>query len=437
MTSSLTATKEDGGMSLLRIWAGAWHWLVGPSRDRYRYGPVIAPVIEEPLSDLAGKTADPPPFASRLANRAETARIMEAFDAAHPVRQRKNLHGRDDKLEALFDAVLFGHQHAVIHGARGSGKTSLAQVFGDYADQQGAVVVYAACEATTSFAELVRPYLGFIPDSAVPLKNRVAFDRDLAAMAGEFGARAVVDLFSYLSVDRQIILIFDEFDRVESAVVADQVATLIKLLSDARAPVQILVVGIGRTLDDLIRAHPSLRRHLVPIPIGRISHGDMLALIETGAARAGMTFDAECRAFAASISCGSPYHLQLFCYVAAIEATRLGTRHVDMAIMQAGMTRAFDTWAMVNGPDAALFEEIEDVPPAMREQLERGAREAAVSDCLYADAEMQALLGPALLADERHPGRFHFRDGAAPQFLLTILAIKRETQAADQTRGVG
>lgn len=430
MSSSLASTKGDG-KALLRLWNSVWQWLVAAPDDQPHYGPVIRPVEPDRAAIPVRDGTAAVPFGGRLASRNETVRIMDAFDSAHPVRQRKNLHGRDDKLEALFDAVLFSRQHAVIHGARGSGKTSLAQVFGDYADQQGAVVIYAACEATTSFAELIRPYLGFIPDSSVSLKDRANFDRDMKLLDGEFGARAIVDLFSYLSQDRQIILIFDEFDRAENAAVIEQVATLIKLLSDARSPVQLLIVGIGRTLDDLIRSHPSLRRHLVPIPIGRISQGDMLALIETGAVRAGVTFDAACRALITSISCGSPYHLQLFCYVAAIEATRRNTRNIDMEILQAGMARAFDTWAMVNGPDAALFRSLEGAEPELRKELERCAREAAVTDCVHADPDMQAVLGSALRADESHPERFYFRDGAAPQFLLAILSIGHAAHVAN------
>ncbi|WP_380784245.1 ATP-binding protein [Sphingomonas sp. R86520] len=434
MNGSLALTKISGN-PLTRFLNGVWHWLVSSPEDHRYHGPVVMPLEHEQADVLAPAKNDSVSLGGRFVNRNETVRIMDAFDSAHPVRQRKNLHGRDDKLEALFDAVLFNRQHAVIHGARGSGKTSLAQVFGDYADQQGAVVIYAACEATTSFAELIRPYLGFIPDSSVSLKDKANFDRDMELLDGEFGARAIVDLFSYLSSDRQIILIFDEFDRAESAAVIEQVATLIKLLSDARSPVQLLIVGIGRTLDDLIRSHPSLRRHLVPIPIGRISQGDMLALIEAGAGRAGVTFDAACRTLITSISCGSPYHLQLFCYVAAIEATRRNTRAIDMEIMQAGMARAFDTWAMVNGPDAALFRDLENSEPEMREELERCAREAAATDCVHANSEMQAVLGATLRVDESHPERFYFRDGAAPQFLLAILSIGHAARAVNLQRG--
>ena len=434
MNVSLASTKSDGS-ALFRALNSLWQWLVASPNNERHYGPVIAPVEPGP-DDVPARTESAAiPLAGRLVNRSETVRIMDAFDSAHPVRQRKNLHGRDDKLEALFDAVLFNRQHAVIHGARGSGKTSLAQVFGDYADQQGAVVIYAACEVTTSFAELIRPYLAFIPASSVSLKDKADFDRDMKLLEGDFGARAIVDLFSYLSTDRQIILIFDEFDRAENAAVIEQVATLIKLLSDARSPVQLLVVGIGRTLDDLIRSHPSLRRHLVPIPIGRISQGDMLALIDAGAARAGVTFDAACRTTITSISCGSPYHLQLFCYVAAIEATRRSTYNVDTAILQAGMARAFDTWAMVNGPDAALFRALESTGPKLRKDLELCAREAAVTDCVNANGEMQAVLGSALRQDESHPDRFYFRDGAAPQFLLAILSIGHAAQAVDPQEG--
>ena len=413
-------------------------WLLGSATPRYADPP--APGGAQPPLEPLELSASPSFRATaeavtqdddmvrrpdrRFAGRSTTARIIEAFDSAHPVRQRQDLHGRDDKLDTLFEAVLFSRQHAIIHGARGSGKTSLAQVFGDYADQQGAVVIYTACESTTSFAELIRSYLMFIPESAVPFAEKALFARERAALPADFGPREVVDLLSRLAPDSQTILILDEYDRVESDVVNGQVATLMKLLSDARVPVQVLLVGIARTLDELIRCHPSLRRHLVPIPIGRISRDDTVRLIDRGAARAGIRFDDDAKAEIAAISCGSPYHVQLFCYVAAIEAARAGRAEVDRATTRSGMARAFGVWALLNPDDAALFEAMIADPALPTATVLDVAREAAVHDCFQGDEAVAGLFGAAVRPDGKAAARWHFRDGAAPQFLLAKFAAE-------------
>jgi ABC-type glutathione transport system ATPase component len=70
--------------------------------------------------------------------------VAKSFNAGQPVASRVELFGRDTKLDALAQAVVDGEHHALIFGARGSGKTSLVRVFADYADRTGFVVLYAA-----------------------------------------------------------------------------------------------------------------------------------------------------------------------------------------------------------------------------------------------------------------------------------------------------
>ena len=399
---------------------------------------VVAPAVPEPHlpqdEALARSQRSPQPKPALSDPRRAMARVIAAFDSAHPVRQRKDLHGRDDKLEALFEAVLLNRQHAIIHGARGSGKTSLAQVFGDYADQQSAVVIYAACEASATFAELLRPYFAFLPDSCVPFSEKANFEQNRQALSGAFGPREVVDFLSRLSPERQIILIFDEFDRVEDSQVDQQVATLMKLLSDAQVPVQLLVVGIAHTLDDLISCHPSLRRHLMSIPIGRISQGNVIDLIDSGAARAGIAFDEAVKTQIVTLACGSPYHAQLFCYVAAIEATKSGSNTVDIDILQKGLRRACEAWGMLNQDDHDRFLALAGATAADAARGELAAREAAGKDSLSPDEATAELLGDALVPSGS-AGRFVFRDSTAPQFLLAMVALERGRASAGARTG--
>lgn len=402
-------------------WLGTW--LLGAQPQPV--GPIIQPSAEDACEPAAAAMPTPlPPVRVRSPRQNHIARIIAAFDCAHPVRQRKDLHGREDKLDRLFDAVLFNRQHAIIHGARGSGKTSLAQVFGDYADQQSAVVIYAACEPMTSFAELMRPYFAFIPDSCVPFSEKAHFERDKQALANDFGPRELVDFLSRLSPERQIIMILDEFDRVENPLIDHQVATLMKLLSDAQVPVQLLVVGIAHTLDDLIDCHPSLRRHLVPIPIGRISQQDVMKLIEAGSKIARIDFDDLVKARIVALACGSPYHAQLFCYVSAIEAVKHHREAVDTDTFHAGLRRACEGWGMLNERDHEHFTVLAGGRPADVARVELGAREAAAKDGLSPDAATAQLLGEAL-TPVGGEGRAVFRDSTAPQFLLAMIALER------------
>ena len=119
---------------------------------------------------------------------------------------------------------------------------------------------------------------------------------------------------SHVSIPRcRVIFILDEFDRISDPEVRAEVATLMKLLSDATIPVQLLIVGIAVNVDELLRDHASLRRHLAAVPVGRISPAAVLELIHRGAEQAGLSFDDRASELIAGISCGSPYHVRTFC----------------------------------------------------------------------------------------------------------------------------
>ncbi|WP_165799589.1 ATP-binding protein [Sphingomonas oleivorans] len=386
-------------------------------------------------------TAIPPPL-PKPGTAADPRRsaVLSAFNATRPVDRRKDLHGRDDKLELLFDAVLDRDHHAVIHGARGSGKTSLVRVFSDYADQCGAVMVYMACEERSSFAELLRPYLKFIPPSCVPMGEEQAFQDEVAALEEDFGPRALVQLLSRLH-DCQLILILDEFDRVTNRAVQSEVATFMKLLSDALVPVQLAIVGIARSVTDVISCHPSLRRHLSAIPIGRIAAEDVRTLIDQGAQSCGLAFDEDSRSLISSLSCGSPYHIRLFCNYAGLKAVKSDAQGVDATIAIAGILDATDNWARLNEEDHSLFIRLVRADQPVRDALAAVARMAAQEDAIdIARLERQAgeaagdalhLLADALMPDGGEEGRLTFKDSIAPQFLLVLLA---EADAALQSR---
>ena len=85
-------------------------------------------------------------------------RVYAAFDVSQPVGDPQDLRGRDQHIAQLMGGVLFRRTHAVVSGPRGSGKTSLVRVFAQYAEAEGVVVFYAACDRGTVFTEQSRAF---------------------------------------------------------------------------------------------------------------------------------------------------------------------------------------------------------------------------------------------------------------------------------------
>lgn len=370
----------------------------------------------------ASQVSDRLDIVERVEPTLDRAKILRTFDSAHPVRKRDELFGREEQLYELLSATLELGQHAIVHGARGSGKTSLVRVFGDYADQRGGVVIYLACEPQMSFANLVRPYLQALPTGAIALDERSRFRHELDALPDEFGPRDMVELVAE-RVNRPTLFIFDEFDRVTDPAVKAEVAAAMKLLADSLSSVMFMLVGIARNVADVVHGHPSLRRHMHVVAIGRIEPTSVDALINAGEAATGLTFDAEARQVIARASCGSPYHVRMFCHHAAISSLARGSTSVEENDVRAGLRSALRQWASMNVDDARRFVTlVED--PALRPELERVARAAALTDRLPADNDpTHELLAGALAPDGSDANSLVFHDSIAPQFLIAYVIL--------------
>lgn len=400
-------------------------WFDGAGRGR-------AKVVHEPALLLDVPLVEPDAPNSRAPATANRLKLARVFDSAHPVRSREELLGRERELEQLLAATLDFGQHSIVHGARGSGKTSLVRVFGDYADQSGAAVIYMACEPGASFSTLILPYLRSLPASALRPGQREAFARALAALPDKIGPRMVVELLAE-HVAAPVVFIFDEFDRVTDPAVKSDIAAAMKLLSDALATVLFILVGIARDVSDVVDAHPSLRRHMRIVALGRISPDSVDALVRDGGATAGLRFDPKAMALLARAACGSPFHVRTFAHHAALAATQAEHDVVGVADVRAGLRTALQNWASMNVADAATFVRLVESGQRL-DVLERAARAAAVHDRVdeagTAEMEGMNLLAEAVRREDGDPTAAVFRDSVAPQFLIAFIILAETPVAA-------
>lgn len=359
----------------------------------------------------------------------DRVQIARVFDAAHPVRNRDELFGRSEELKQLLAAAIDFGQHSIIHGARGSGKTSLARVFGDHADQDGVVVIYMACEPGASFAELLRPYLQALPLSALNPSARARFKDDVSHLPAQFGPRTFVDLLVE-RVTAPAVFIFDEFDRVVDPQVKDDIAAAMKLLSDSLSSVLFMLVGIARSVSDVVESHPSLRRHMRVVSLGRIAPESVGALMAAGEVSTGLSFDADAREIISRASCGSPFHIRLFCHHAALAAVRqASTAVVSAEDVRTGLQNAIENWAAMNIEDARSFVALIDAGGEFN-SLEAAARTAALTDRLSPSSEGAASLKGSLRVESHSSDSLIFNDSMAPQFLIACIILAEKPDGA-------
>ncbi|WP_165799579.1 ATP-binding protein [Sphingomonas oleivorans] len=405
---------------------------ISPAPALSRLAPAPYALPARPAASSAGGTADAAQAAVPPARLRSL--VLAMFNPAQPVEDRSQLLGRSIELTQLMGAMLNMRMHALVYGARGAGKTSLVRAFGDHADQRGHIVLYFSCGGDSSFAAIFAPYLADLPDSCFLPEERQEVRELIAALPPDFGARALAAILGRVS-QRDVILVVDEFDRVLDGAARTEIAALVKLLSDLRARVQLLFVGIARDVGELIDAHPSLRRHLVAVPLRRFDMSSVTDLFERGARRTGLHFSPDAQATIATLAAGSPYHLRLFCFCAAMAAIDGQTSSIGREETEAGLRFAFDMWTSTNGTVAALFTRLAAQGPEMRHYLEDLARLSLSGDSLMppniaaepgeGDEENDvpprvrafASLRPALIPSGDGT-TYVFEDSLAPQLLL-------------------
>lgn len=394
-------------------------------------------IAHQPSSD--DRTVDPIAATEPVASLGGRRAVLSAFDASRPISGRSQLFGRQKEIESLLVSTFDFCQHAIIFGARGSGKTSVARVFGDFADQCGAVVLYFPCEPEANFPQLMGALLDGLPPGAISSTARVDYQRRLENLPAHFGPLTFVDLVADV-VTRPVVLILDEFDRITHEQTKTDIAVVMKLLSDTHAQIRIVLVGIASSVAEILTGHPSLRRHMSVTRIGRIEATSVNALIDHGAALAGLPFEDEARALIGRVGVGSPYHVRLLCRQAALQAISRQKAAVDGEAVRAGVDQIMDQWAGTNAADAARFSSLA-MDPESHDVLEELANEAARNDSVAASdrfAPILAKLGDSVSRAVSEESYFVFADSLAPQFLIAAIVLaENETIVGGNVREGG
>ena len=381
--------------------------------------------------DIAGRDAR-----VELRTRAIVSRL---FGASQPVDNRKEMCGRTEELKQLTSIICDNGLHGLIFGPRGSGKTSLSRVFGDYADERGMIVIYNSCAGGATFSDLLTPYLDDLDSASFGL-DRQKFQAQLTELRRDINPRTLAGFLSGVKKD-DVLFILDEFDRIESISVKAQMAILVKLLADTRSAVRLLFVGISDDVDDLIGSHASVRRHLTAIAVQPLADEQVDSFIRRTGGNAGMDFTDNARRMLCWLVRGSPYHMRLFSLNAALSALDAHEREVDEDKVADGLKTAYQSWRMMNMRDADLFFSLvrdDQLTPTVLEifagvaarhiEFDRAVLTEAMAGKDVPPAMLDTALdrlSPALKRQSPQNDRLAFEDVLAPQFLLAASVIAR------------
>jgi len=148
-------------------------------------------------------------------------------------------------------------------------------------------VAYASCGSGSRFDEIFRGVLKDIPmlytKNANPAGRDVESGASLADLLpeGTFDARHLGDICATITGTR-VLVILDEYDRIQDPSFRQSIAELVKNLSDRAARVQLVIAGVSANLQELVGYIPSIRRNVVGLPMPRLDSKEIAALIDIG-----------------------------------------------------------------------------------------------------------------------------------------------------------
>lgn len=281
----------------------------GPDSRREETRPVKEPV---PSFQFTSTTTSKQGYFRRDAAPA-TEKLWEVFTPSRPQTSDQMFVGRRAVIEKIVCAIEQEHAHVVVYGGRGIGKTSVGNIIAASARRAGYHVARFTCDSETSFERLMRDFLRSLPVDFTDRSSRSmglpheGFDqlRDLESV----GPTDLSNAFGSL-IDR-VILIVDEFDRVNNKDFYRKMSEAIKIISDSTDLVSIVIMGIGKTLDDLLGQHLSIQRQIKAIRLPLLDNAELEVLLNQGKIRAGIDFDDVVRDSIITLSRGSPYYAHL------------------------------------------------------------------------------------------------------------------------------
>ena len=261
--------------------------------------------------------------------------VITTFTPHTPVDEEALFSGRRELLNRLLDVVFQIGAHAVIHGRRGVGKSSLANIVNHrvLARSDRYRVLKRNCTGDHDFAMIWRHVFDDVTFDGVEVSKL------LQSGCNPYDVFRIIDTFP---PDRRLVLIIDEFDRVRDEATKVAMSDTIKYLSDYGSKATIIVVGVADDLIDLFRGHASIARSIDQIEMPPMRREELVEILSTRSALLGMHFEEDVAERIAALSQGLPGYTHLLGQAAARDSVERRRMSIDARSLDVGISAALD-----------------------------------------------------------------------------------------------
>ena len=253
-------------------------------------------------------------------------RLKALFSPATPIHRAELFSGRSDQIQRLIDAIFERGRHAVLFGERGVGKTSLANVFHEIIGGAGGSLLPIRKQASPvdTHTSLWRKVFR---DITFEIKRELAYGREdvqelkLSDLyTDEIAPDDVVRELSRQSTGKRLVVIFDEFDKLENNETRKLISHTIKALSDVGSDATIVIVGVADDINILVGEHESVKRHIREIRMPRMSKDELNKILDERLSKVDMRLHGDARWKIVALSRGLPEYVHFLGRDAALYA---------------------------------------------------------------------------------------------------------------------
>ncbi len=260
------------------------------------------------------------------------------FNPAAPINDYDLFRGRVQQLDRVVSAIATRGQHVVLFGDRGVGKTSLANILKTALQQEASLeFIFVNCSKTDTYLSVWKNALAAIPilieepgEQDLPRQVEYGLDQFLISPESMSSGELKRLLCRKCAEDHELVIIFDEFDRM-GIEHRRAFADTIKDLSDSSVNATIILIGVAQSATGLIEEHKSIERCIAQVYMPPMADYELRQIIEKGLAKLDLKIDRENTDIIVTLSRGYPYYTHLLCYHAAVRAVKLASPFIATA----------------------------------------------------------------------------------------------------------
>jgi len=262
----------------------------------------------------------------------EKREVLDRVFSTAPVEDETMFVGREEEVERCTQLLGQRGAHGVLFGERGVGKSSIANIVRVKLGDESCAK--CSCLGTDDNERLWRRVF-----SEVRLRDVIEESDDephpptllpLSVILEEidYSPNSVMDGLAQIS-PQKVLIILDEFDSLGKKFIRSDFVDILKYVSDELDGVNFLLVGVGNSIEELVRENASIDRNLRPIKVPQMEDREIAQIIHNGLNELGMTVQRSVAEGLVKLSKALPQNTHLICHEGC--ALALGASRTELA----------------------------------------------------------------------------------------------------------